>query len=325
MDKFNRPLVWILDDDWDDYEEEINVLSEIDAEIITTRSDKYNESHGELLPKVDALVPNVTFPVKINKDIIGKLKNCKIISVPGIGVDNVDLDSASEAGIIVTNVPGYCKEEVSDHALALMLALIRHLCKLNFEVRRGVWGGEAYDASTKKIADYVVGILGFGHIGQTLCKKVLSLGMKVLVYDPVVSQSVIKGCGAEGGSLEEVLMSCDILSLHIPLNKSTRHLITGEKLDLMKKGAYLVNTCRGGVIEESALIRALDSGWLAGAGLDVFEEEPVSQDNPLLKMENVILTPHCSYLGSINMLKRLTAVNIVKYYKGEQLPVVNKI
>jgi D-3-phosphoglycerate dehydrogenase len=231
----------------------------------------------------------------MTRKVIMELDRTKIIARHGVGCDNVDISAATEKGIMVTNVPQYGKEEVADHAITLMLAAVRKIPQFEKVVREGRWR-EWVPPNLRPILSLeyaVLGVLGLGRIGQQVARKAKSaFGMRVLAFDPCLPEEKMTEMGVEPVDLKTLLKSSDVVSIHCPLTKETYHLIDEAQLKLMKKTAFLVNTARGAIVNGDALCRALKEGWIAGAGLDVLEKEPPNLENPLLKLDNVIMTPH---------------------------------
>jgi D-3-phosphoglycerate dehydrogenase len=230
----------------------------------------------------------------ISRKVIDNLEKCKVITRYGVGVNTVDLQAATEKGICVANVPDYCMDEVADHALALMLAWTRKVVVANHSVKSGVWDYKVTQPITR-LRGKVLGLVGFGKIPQALAEKVKPLGFRVIAYDPFVPETLAKEKGVALVSLDELCTGADIVSVHAPLSKVTEGMVGKKQFDLMKETAIVINTSRGPVIDERALIDALQTGRIAGAALDVVEQEPISENNPLLTMENVILTPHVAW------------------------------
>lgn len=236
------------------------------------------------------LVPGQYFTA----EVLSKLERCRVLVRYGVGYDTIDVDAASTHNILVVNIPDFCMPEVANHALALLLDCAKKISRLDRWMRAGGWqGGRApFLAPMGPIHGETVGLVGFGQIARTFQRRVAALDMHVLAYDPFISQERAAEFGAELVSLEELLRRSDYVSIHVPLMEGTRGLINAEKLTLMKPTAYLINTSRGPVVDEAALIAALQAGQIAGAGLDVFEHEPLATDSPLLRLENVVVTPH---------------------------------
>ena len=217
---------------------------------------------------------------------------CKGLVSFGHGFDHLDLGTATANGVILANTASFGTEEVSNHALMLLLACARKLVLHDRLVRQGAWTRK-HLAPMGHVAGQVLGLIGIGHIGRALVRKARALGLRVIAYDPYVSSWDAKEYGAEMvPSVDEVCRQADYVSLHVPLGPATRHLIGRPQFELMKPTAYLINCARGGVVDEAALVEALRAGRIAGAGLDVFEQEPLPPDNPLFLLENVTLTNH---------------------------------
>jgi D-3-phosphoglycerate dehydrogenase / 2-oxoglutarate reductase len=262
----------------------------------------------------DALL--VTY-AKINADMIREMKKCKIISRFGIGVDNVDIEAATRQGIVVTKVPDYCIDEVSDHAMALLLSLVRKIPFSSARAHAGRWEMPAV-TPIHRLRGTVLGLVGFGRIPQLVAPKAKAFGMRVMAYDPYVPLDVMEQ--AEVGRLEfaELLKISDYISIHSPLLPETHHLFSDEVFRQMKPGSVIVNTSRGPVVDEAALARALDSKQLAGAALDVLEQEP-PVSSPLFGRDNVILTPHTSFYSveSLEELQTKAAEEVVRVLSGQ--------
>ena len=246
----------------------------------------------------DALL--VTY-AKITADMIEQMTRCRIISRFGIGVDNVDLDAATAAGIVVTKVPDYCIDEVSDHAMALLLALVRKIPASNTQVHAGRWEMKAV-VPIHRLKGRILGLVGFGRIPRLLAPKARAFGLRVIVHDPLVQADVIAREHVDLVDFDELLAQSDYVSIHTPLLPETRNLFNGDLFGRMKPGAYLINTARGPIVDEQALARALDAGQLAGAALDVMPQEPPA-GSPLLGRENVIITPHTSFYSEESLLE----------------------
>ncbi len=246
----------------------------------------------------------LTVYAQLQKDVVDQLRNCKIIARCGIGVDNIALDACTERGIWVTNVPDYCLDEVSDHALGLTLALLRKIPQLNTSLHQGTWVKNS-GLTVPRLNQVTLGLIGFGRIARSLAAKSQALGMRIMAYDPGLPEQVIKDGGAVPASFDEVLAASDVISLHCPLMDQTRHLFNAQTLAKMKKGSFLVNTSRGGLIDEAALRAAVESGHLAGAGIDVFEQEGANFATPLIGLDQVILTPHFAFYSEESVMELL--------------------
>lgn len=245
------------------------------------------------------------------------LPELKVIGRYGVGVDTIDLDAAEQRGIVVVNVPDYGTESVADHAIALALAVARNLPTLDAQARRSSMDiGPAMPIH--QFRDQTFGVLGFGHIGHACARKARGLGFTTVVSDPAIAPSVTEVEGFKVVRMDELLASSDIISIHVPLIASTKHLFNDETFAKMKDGAIVVNTARGGVIDTEALVRAISSGKLRGAGLDVLETEPLPAGAPIAALERVVLTPHAAYYSeeSYYQLKRRTMQNTIDVLKG---------
>ncbi len=263
-------------------------LKGIDCEVVSVAC----HSQGEIIEAVKEadVVLNTNLPMY--RPVIEQMTRGKQIIRYGHGYDTVDVEAATEKGIIVTNIAGVCSEEVSNHALMFLLACSRKLVLLDRRLRQGEWGRPKLTGGIGTIYDQTLGLVAFGNIARALARKAKALGMRVIAYDPYVYPWIAREYGVTLVSFEQLLKESDFISIHCPLYDETRHLFNEKTLRAMKKTAYIINTARGPVIDEQALIKALQQGWIAGAALDVFEQEPTPPDNPLLKMENVIVTPH---------------------------------
>ena len=228
---------------------------------------------------------------KITRRVMESLPNLKVVGRTGIGVDAVDVDAATELGVAVCNTPGFCAAEVADHTMLFVLALAKQLQAHTNMIRSGGWS-QIRAKQMPAVYSLTLGLVAFGEIAREVAKRARPFGLRLLAYDPYVDQATAEPFGVSMVPLDTLLAESDFVSVHAPLGKHTRHLIGGREIALMKPTAYLLNTARGPVVDEQALIAALKEGRIGGAGLDVFEQEPVDPQNPLLNMENVIVTPH---------------------------------
>jgi D-3-phosphoglycerate dehydrogenase len=265
------------------------VVARIGADL-QLASDSTPEAILKIAADADAVL--VTY-AKITADMIRQLTRCRIVSRFGIGVDNVDIAAASAKGIVVTKVPDYCIDEVSDHAMALLLAAVRKIPFSNRQVHGGVWKMPEV-VPIRRLRGSVLGLVGFGRIPQLVAPKAKAFGLRVVAYDPFVPADVFKNAGVDGVSFEELLKISDYVSVHSPLTPETKGLFNAETFRKMKPGSYIVNTARGPIIDEAALAAALDAKQIAGAALDVMTQEPPGS-SPLFGRDNVIVTPHTSF------------------------------
>lgn len=230
----------------------------------------------------------------IGRRVLESLKQCKVVLRTGVGVDTIDVEAATELGIAVICVPDLWIREVANHALSLLLACNRKIVQLDSVVRSGNWS-PIIPAPVGSLHGETLGIVGFGRIGRSLASRAKAFELNVLAYDPYLTDSVFCEAGVESVSWDDLLQRSDYISIHSPKTDKTHHLFDEDAFRRMKRTAYLINTSRGAVVDQEVLVLALQEGWIAGAGLDVLEEEPPATNNPLLKMDNVVLTPHTSY------------------------------
>lgn len=298
-----------------DLEEAELAASGLDYELIRLHA----LTPDQLIPQLDGADALLVQWAKIDRSVIDSLSKCKIISRYGIGVDMVDLKAAGEHGIPVANVADYCIDEVSTHTLTFLLMLNRHLLTHHNHVRGGQWGGVA-GGPPSRLCEQTLGVVGLGNIGRAVVHKAQGFGLTIIGYDPYLSDEKAAELGIEKVSLEELLRRSDYVTLHCPLNDETRHLISAAQFAQMKPTAYLINMSRGPVVDQKALVDALTGGQIAGAGLDVLEQEPPDPNDPLLKLDNVLFTPHTSSWSSeaILELRRGVVRNVVDVLQGRQ-------
>jgi D-3-phosphoglycerate dehydrogenase len=234
----------------------------------------------------------------VTRQVMSALKNLKVVVRTGVGYDVIDVPAATDLGVVVVNIPDLWIREVANHALALLLAWNRQLIALDREVRAGVWNPRVPGPITGSLHGETVGIVGLGNIGSAFARRVAALETHVIACDPYVDAARFAALGVERVDLDTLAARADYVSVHTLLNAETHHLINAAFLRRMKPTACLINTSRGPVVDEQALIRALQEHWIAGAALDVREQEPPATDSPLLHMDNVIVTPHAAYFSS---------------------------
>jgi len=258
----------------------------------------------------------MTSKVRMTKNVIDAGKRLKVISKYGVGVDTIDVAYATKKGIVVCYTPGVNSDAVAEHTLGLLLATLRKIPQSMAHLKRGGWREEKFFG--EELTDATVGIIGFGNIGFRLAKKLYGFEIRPLVYDPYVSKERIENAGGEKVDLSVLLKESDIVSLNLALTPETFHMIGENELRQMKPTSYLINTARGSLIDEKALYRALKEGWIAGAGLDVFEDEPVVLENPIFSLDNIVVTPHLGG-STIKARKRLVIMaveNLIKVLEG---------
>jgi D-3-phosphoglycerate dehydrogenase len=266
----------------------------------------------------DADAVLVTY-AKLTRDVLNQFTRCKAIGRFGLGVDNIDLPTAKEKGIAVNYVPDYCIREVSDHAMALLLSLIRKVPLSNKLVQSGRWEMPAV-VPIRRIEGTVLGLIGFGHIPRLVAPKAQAFGIKVIAHDPFAKPEIFKAANVESVDLDTLFKTSDYVSVHAPLLPATRGMMNAAAFAKMKKGAYIVNTARGPLVDEPALIAALDSGQIGGAGLDVVAAEPLAKDSPLLGRDNVIISPHTAFysIEALNELQTKCATDVARVLSGEK-------
>jgi D-3-phosphoglycerate dehydrogenase / 2-oxoglutarate reductase len=290
-------IVLITDYTWPSTEPEANVLAEAGAGLVIANAGG-EEELLTLVPQADAIL---TCFAQVSAKVIRAGSKLQVIGRYGIGVDNIAVDEATRQGIPVTHVPAYCLDEVAEHAMALILACARKVCRYDSAVRAGNWTLKT-GAPISRIRGRTLGILGFGKIGRVLAAKAQGFGMRILAHDPFVNDDAIRQHHAEPAGLDDVITQADFLSLHTPLTPKTRGIVGEGRLHRMKPTAFVINTARGALIDQEALFRALREGWIAGAALDVFEPERLPSDHPLLSLPNLIATPHVAFYSEESVL-----------------------
>ena len=271
------------------YSLELEALAPI-ADIIDIRADT-PEEFAAGVKDMDAII--TSWGLRIDKQVIDALQNCSVIGVGSVGVDMVDIAAATHAGIVVTNVPDVFIEEVADHAMALLLDLARRTPAMVRMAREGDWyQARPLLSKIPRLFGQTLGLFAFGNVAHCMARRAKAFGMNVITFDPYVSELEITGAGVEPVSFPELLARSDYLSIHAPHNDETEHAFNAAAFAQMQDTAVIINTARGPIIDEAALIDALQNHQIAGAGLDVLEQEPPELDNPLLAMENVVVTPH---------------------------------
>ncbi|HVU42185.1 MAG TPA: C-terminal binding protein [Xanthobacteraceae bacterium] len=310
-----RTLIAITDSPFPSLDPAKKALTRLDPEYRMANSASADDILA-VARDADAIL--VTY-AKLAGELLRQLKSCKAIGRFGLGVDNIDLPAAKELGIAVNYVPDYCLREVSDHAMALLLALARKVPFSNKLVQSGRWEVPPI-VPLRRLESQTLGLIGFGNIPRALTPKAKAFGFKVLTHDPFVKTDALAAAGVEGVSFDELLARSDFVSVHAPLLPSTRGLMNAAVFAKMKKGAYLINTARGPLVDEPALIAALDSGQLGGAGLDVVTTEPLGKDSPLLGRDNVILTPHTAFYSveALEELQTKCASDVARVLSGEK-------
>lgn len=304
--------VLLTDRAWPSIDLERQILAEIDAELIEA-PDGEEATLIALAPSADAIA---TCWAEVTANVINAAVKCRHIARLGIGLDNIDIAAATARGIPVTNVPDYCIAEVADHTLGLLLSLARRITQFDREAKAGTYdlrgAGPMY-----RLAGRTLGLLGFGRIGAAVRERALGFGLHVIAHTPSGNDH---GTGCEMVSLDELLARSDYLSLHAPLNDTTHRILNAETFARIKRGLFLINTSRGGLIDQAALGAAIADGTVAGAGLDVFDPEPPDLDDPLIRNGRVIATPHAAFSSEESLLDLRERVcrQIVQVLQGER-------
>jgi D-3-phosphoglycerate dehydrogenase len=306
------PRVVVTDHVFRDLEPTREVLEPLGAELAVAPATDEKTLSG-LVRDADAII--VCY-AQVTRRVIEAAAGCRVIARTGIGYDNVDVEAASECGIVVTNVPDYCLDEVADHTLALLLAFARAIVEAAQSVRDGGWGlpgGEMHSLRGRQLA-----LVGVGRIGARVARRALAFGLRVVAYDPYVSDPPVEGVEL-AQSLEEALAAADFVCLHAPLTAESRHLVRDETIALMRKAPVLLNTSRGGLVDLEAVTRALEQGRLAGVALDVTEPEPLPVGHPLRTHPRAIVTPHMAYHSeeAQHELQLLAADEVARALRGD--------
>jgi D-3-phosphoglycerate dehydrogenase / 2-oxoglutarate reductase len=310
-----RPLIAVTDSVFPSLDPAVAALKHIDPEIRMAKSPSASDIL-DVAREADGVF--VTY-AKLPGELLRQFERCKVIGRFGLGVDNIDLKTAAELGIVVTYVPDYCLQEVSDHAMALLLALARKIPFSNALVQAGRWEMPAV-VPMRRLEGRTLGLVGFGNIPRRVAPKAMAFGLRVVAYDPYAPADAARAAGIQVVEFEQLLAISDYVSLHAPLTPQTRGLFNADVFSKMKNGAYLINTARGPLIDEPALIAALDSGHLEGAALDVVATEPLSKDSRLLGRANVILTPHTAFYSveALEELQTKCASDVARVLGGEK-------
>jgi D-3-phosphoglycerate dehydrogenase len=299
---------------------EQEILTPSGARVVLV-SDEPAQRDRELAEAVGLLV--VDHPVEAS--LLASTPSCRVVATYGVGVDNIDLEAARSLGVIVANVPDYCEDEVAEHAVALWLACERRIVQGDAMVRRGDWDGGAL-GPMRRLRGTTFGLVGFGRIARQVAQRVRGFGVSVVAYDPALAD-VPEGYGFIElmPSLDALLDIADIVSVHVPLTAATRHTIDAEAISMMRPGAVLINTSRGALVDEAALMDALRDGRLAGAGLDVLTEEPPSASFRGRDLANLVVTPHVAFASTeaVAAAKRGAAEAIAQALRNE--PVRNRV
>ena len=307
--------VLITDYVWPNIEPEKKVIEASGGEVVVA-PDSSEETLIALAKDVDVIM---TCFAQVTDKVIESAKKCVAIGRFGVGVDNISVKKATELGIPVTYVPDYCMEEVSDHVLALLHTWNRKIALFDKSVKGEGWGHLKLSMRIMRLREKVLGIVGFGRIGQMVAEKASAFGMKIIANDPIISKNEMEKLGVESVSLKHLLSISDFVTLHAPLIPQTHDLISTEELNLMKKDSFLINAARGPLIDENALYHALKNGTIGGAGLDVMVDTIPEKNHPLLQLDNILVTPHIAFFSqeSTLELEERAAQEVVRVYKGQ--------
>ncbi|WHY84139.1 C-terminal binding protein [Neobacillus novalis] len=322
--KNGKPLVWILDDEWTNHQMEKEIFNENGFLLKVTSSKTVEQDFPLFAPYADGVIAQVGF--SCDQTIINELNSCKVIATYGVGFNHIDIAAATRKGIPVCNVPDYCVEEVSDHTIALIFSVTRRIQSYSAQVKRGHWDA-LNTLPIKRFKDNTVGLLGFGRIARAVAAKLKPFGARLIAHDNYVPKQVFEEYAVTPVTFEELIQQSNLLSLHVPLSPETANILNYDRMKMMPRGAFIINTSRGGIVNEEDLTRLLDSGHLGGAGLDVLKQEPPSVDHPLLNMPEVLITPHASYISeeSVTELRKRTCQHMIDGINGVSLPnVVNQ-
>ena len=307
--------VLVTDYVWPSVEPERAVLAGVGAELVVA-PDGDEETLASLAKDVDGIL---TCFAKVTEKVVRAAESCIAIGRYGVGVDNIAVDTATELGIVVTYVPDYCVDEVSDHVIAMLLAWNRRIVLFDRATKTKGWGTEGLGMRIMRLRGKKLGVVGFGRIGRAVGQKGKAFGMEVLAYDPFLGAEAIAAAGARRVELDDLLAESDFVSLHTPLIPETRNMIGARQLSMMQPDAFVINCARGGLIDEDALYDALTSGEIAGVGVDVIENIDPPLDHRLLQLENVIVTPHTAFFSqeAVLELEERAAAEVASVFDGK--------
>jgi D-3-phosphoglycerate dehydrogenase len=311
--------VLITDYTWPNIDAETAILKAAGIEPVVAP-----DSSVETLTRLAADVDAIMFCfAQVPASVLQNAPNCKVASRYGIGVDNLDIAACTELGIVVTNIPDYCIDEVADHVMAMALSFNRKIVKHSSMVKSSGWGSVSLTDTMHRLRDKTIGIAGMGRIGRAVADRARVFGMTILAHDPFIEQSEAPD-GVQITSIDSMLKESDFVTLHAPLIPETTGMIGADELRLMKNDAFLINAARGPLIDESALVKALGNGEIGGAGLDVLEDTAPPDDHPLYAFDNVIITPHTAFFSQASTieLEERTAREVVRVLSGEMPEIV---
>ena len=316
----SKPKVVITDYDFGDVDIERGILEAAGANVVALQA----KQEADLFEEARDCAAIMNQYARVGAETIARMERCKVIARYGVGVDIVDVDAATDRGILVTNVRDYCTEEVADHAIALWMALARSLPAYDRATHAGVWRWQS-GAPVRRLRGRTMGIVSFGKIGQAIAPRARAFGTEIIAYDPFLPAEVARELGVELVTKDALLARSDYILMQAPMTKETHHFLSDAEFAVMKPGAILVNTGRGPTVDNKALYRALTEGHLAAAGLDDPEEEPAKRatwdpaDNPIFTLLNVLITPHAAYYSeeSIRAAREGAATQVAKVLTGQ--------
>jgi D-3-phosphoglycerate dehydrogenase len=317
--------VAVTDYSFDTLDIEADILRPLGCELVAQKRFTGPAELSSLVANADHVITQFA---PVTAEVIGAMRNVNVIVRYGVGFDNVDIEAAHCRGIPVCNVPDYCLDEVADHTLALILATTRQVVPHCLRVRDGQWALAVPLAAMTSLADLSIGVIGFGRIGREVVQRLRAFKCRVLVHDPVMPPESVRSAGCVPAKLEELLRSSDLVTLHCPVTAQTRRMMNRSALEQMKSGAILINVGRGELVDSAALVEALQQGHLSAAALDVFDPEPIPSDHVLLRMDNVVVSPHnaSASVKAARKLRETVAHTVARAIRGEPLPnVVNGV
>lgn len=291
--------------------------AEIGAEVIYAGA----KTSAEMDPYVADADAVMVFRTHVTADQIKKMKRCRLLLRQGIGFDLIDVPAATRAGIFVSNIPDYCIDEVADHAVTLLLVTVRNLMDFHRAMTGEGWGFYNTSRTVPAMAGMKLGIVGLGKIGRAFARRAGVFGFQMLGYDPYVHDDIFASVGVgRVRQLDQLLCDCDAISLHMPLTPETQGLFGTREFSQMKPGSYFINTARGRIVDLAALDEALGSGHIAAAGLDVFEEEPLAPDHPILRRPNLVATPHVAFYSerSVQRVASESIDEVIRVLRGDR-------
>lgn len=305
----------VTDHSWPSLDIEREILARVDAEVVESPSME-ETALASVATDADAILSSVAM---ITRKVLESAPKCLVVARYGVGVDYVDVATATRLGILVTNVPEYCVDEVSEHAMGLLLACARKIPFSDRSVRQGRWHHHV-GKPIHRIRGRTLGIIGLGRIGRAVAQKARAFSLRLIAYDPLVPAEAASQLGVELVDLTVLLEQSDFISIHAPLTEATRNLLGAVEFQRMKPSAFVINTARADIVDQEALSAALTKGWIAGAAIDVVPSEPPDPKSPLLHLDNIVVTPHCAYYSeeSLVEVREKTALQAAQVLQGQR-------